>query len=184
MLINFKITIEGISPLLMHRFPEEPIPGFEKKSKEEQAEFATYRLDNKDPKSNLCIPGVVIFSALINGASYSKGKGRASLMKPAAACLSINPMKLDLGTVDYAIDARAVVMPSTRGRIMRYRPMLENWSVSFTLGADDVLISDKQLRTIVDDTGSRVGLLDFSPRSKGPFGRFIVTHWEKIKTDE
>jgi len=30
----------------------------------------------------------------------------------------------------------------------------------------------------VDDTGQRVGLLDFRPEKKGPFGRFVVTRWD------
>jgi len=34
------------------------------------------------------------------------------------------------------------------------------------------------LRHIVDDAGSRVGLLDFRPERKGPFGRFIVIEWK------
>ena len=40
---------------------------------------------------------------------------------------------------------------------------------------------DKGLKAIVDDAGDRVGLLDFRPERKGPFGRFMVTAW---KTDK
>jgi hypothetical protein len=32
----------------------------------------------------------------------------------------------------------------------------------------------------VDDAGQRVGALDFRPEKKGAFGRFVVTHWEKV----
>ena len=40
---NIKVRIKGISALLMHRYPIEPIEALEKKSKEEQAELAAYR---------------------------------------------------------------------------------------------------------------------------------------------
>jgi hypothetical protein len=34
------------------------------------------------------------------------------------------------------------------------------------------------VRVIVNDAGSRVGLLDFRPEKKGPFGRFSVIKWD------
>ena len=80
---------------------------------------------------------------------------------------------------DYEIDARPVVVPATRGRIIRYRPRLDQWKVDFLLEDDDGLLSATQTRQILDDTGLRVGLLEFRPEKKGPFGRFKVTHWEK-----
>ncbi len=107
-----KITIKGVTPLLMHAFPLEPVEGFDKWSIQDKAEYAAYR----DPDTEeLYIPGVAIQRALINGAVYSKGKGRASLQKSAAACLLIDPERLSLGTKEYAIDARGVVIPATKG---------------------------------------------------------------------
>ena len=42
------VTIEGQTPLLMHKFPLEPIEAIEKKTIEEQAEIAAYRDDDND----------------------------------------------------------------------------------------------------------------------------------------
>lgn len=174
------VTIKGISPLLMHRYPMEPIEAFEKKSPEEQAELVAYRI----PESReLYIPGVAVQRALIGAAVFifSKGKGRASLQKPVAACFMIAPGYLGLGTTEYTIDTRAVVIPSTRGHVLRHNPRLDKWGVSFELTFDDVLVTEAQARKIVDDGGSRMGLLYFRPAHKGPFGRFIVTRWETNK---
>ncbi len=174
---NLSVTIKGISPLLMHRYPMEPIEAIEKKSREEQAEIAAYRI----PESKeLYIPGVALQRALIGAAVYSKGKGRASLQKPVAACFIIDPEYLSLNKTEYTIDQRPIVIPSTKGRIIRYRPRLDEWEVSFNLTFDDVLVTESQARKIVDDAGSRVGLLDFRPACKGPFGRFIVTEWKTV----
>jgi hypothetical protein len=171
-----EVRIKGISALLMHRFPLEPIEAIEKKTPEEQAEIAAYRMDGSE--SNLYMPGIALQRALIGAAVFSKGKGRASLQKPVAACLIVTPEYMDLGTTEYKIDSRAVVVPATKGRIVRHRPRLDEWECSFELLYDDVLLTEKQLRKIVDDCGSRVGLLDFRPERKGPFGRFMVTEWE------
>lgn len=168
-------TIKDISPLLMHAFPLVQIPGFEKLSPEEQAEYAAYR----DPETKeLYVPGIAFQRALVNGATYSKGKGRASLQKVVAACVLVSPERASLGVRDYIIDARPVVIPATKGRIMRIRPRLDDWQATFTLEYDPTLLTEQQLRQVVDDTGSRVGLMDFRPERKGPFGRFMVIDWK------
>jgi hypothetical protein len=171
---TIKVTIKGTSPLLMHAFPMEPVEAIEKKSKEEQAEYSAYR----DPDTKmLYIPGVAIQRTLIGAAAYSKGKGRASLQKIAAACLIVTPERVSLGVKDFNIDSRPVVVPATRGRIIRHRPRLDEWACTFTLEYDETLLTEKNVRAIVDDAGKRVGLLDFRPEKKGPFGRFNVTYW-------
>lgn len=167
------VKIEGLTALLMHRYPVEPIEAIEKKSPDQQAEIAAYRHTN----GMLFVPGTAVQRALISGATYSKGKGRGSLARVAAACLFVTPEVLFLEPQNYTIDSRSVVNPPTGGRIMRHRPKLEKWSVTFMLEWDDALLSEVQARRIVDDTGSRVGVLDFRPERRGPFGRFIVTSW-------
>ncbi len=172
---NVQVKIKGLSPLLMHRFPMEDIEAIEKKTAEEQAEIAAYR----HPESKeLYIPGENLWSCLVAGAVYVKGKGRASLQKVAAASLSVNPSYLMLGKKKYAVDSRKVRIPSTRGSVVRYRPRIEDWETEFTLTYDATLMSEKQAREIVDNAGARVGLLDFRPATKGPFGRFNVVQWK------
>ena len=168
-------VIEGMSPLLMARFPMEPIEGLQKMTSEQQAEISAYR----QPKTNeLYVPGVALWSCLINGATFIKGKGRASLQKVAAACLLLEPEYLLLGTKEYTIDSRRVVNPTTRGAIISHRPRLENWKLSFNLDYDTTLLSRAEVRQIVDAAGQRVGLLSFRPACKGPFGRFQVVEWK------
>lgn len=172
---SVSVKIRGISALLMNRYPLVPIEGMAKKTPEDQAECAAYRTN--DNKSELFVPGVNLQSAFIGGAAFSKGKGRASLQKVVAACLQVTPEILLLGTTKYTIDSRRVVNPPTKGALVRHRPRLDSWELEFEIEYDDILLSESQVRTVVDDTGSRVGLLDFRPACKGPFGRFMVTEW-------
>src|SRR5579863_681406 len=166
---TIEVAIAGISPLLMHRFPMEPIEAVEKKPKEEQAEIAAYRIPGS---KELYIPAQALQRALVNGATFSKGKGRASLQKIVAACIYVTPIYLGIGLETYEIDAQAVVIPATKGRIVRFRPRLDKWECKFALEYDPDLLTEEQIRRVVDDTGKRVGLLDFRPEKKGPFGRF------------
>ncbi len=40
---------------------------------------------------------------------------------------------------------------------------------------------DALVRALVDDAGKKVGLGDYRPERKGPFGKFVVTKWEEAK---
>lgn len=174
---SIQVSIKGTSALLMHAYPMVEIanPPLEKRPPEEQAELAAYRdPDTKD----LYVPAIALQRALIAGAVYSKGKGRGSLQKQAAACLFITPERISLGTKTFSLDARPVVIPATRGRVMRFRPRLDTWQIDFELEYDESLLTENQVRQIMDDAGSRVGLLEFRPERKGPFGRFVVTAWK------
>lgn len=176
MLRKSMITLKGLSPLLMNAFPSEEIPNFKNLPKDQQAEHSAYR----DKDNELYVPGVAVQRALINAAVYTKGKGRASAQKSAAACMMVDPDKILLGLKEYVIDSRPVVVPATKGRIVRHRPKVENWKIKFTLEWDDELLSEEKVREIVNNMGKRVGLLDFRPEKKGPFGRCEVSKWENI----
>lgn len=175
-----KVTIKGITPLLMHSFPMEPVEAIEKKTPDEQAELAAYRLppNGKFKRGELYAPGVNMQRCLIAAAAFSKGKGRASLQKNTAACVMISPENLGFALEDYERDTRPVVVPATKGRVLRHRPRLPQWELNFTIEYDDTLLKATEVRKIVDDAGSRVGFLDFRPEKKGPYGRFSVTHWD------
>lgn len=176
-MIEVAVGLQGISPLLMHAFPMVKIPALEKRTPNEQAEYAAYR----HPQSKkLIIPGVAVQRALVNAATYSKGKGRASLQKPVAACVMVDPEYISLGTDKYVVDSRPVVVPATGGRVLRHRPRLNEWACEFTIKFDDALISEVEMRKVVDDACSLVGFLDFRPECKGPFGRAIVVEWKMI----
>jgi hypothetical protein len=74
---------------------------------------------------------------------------------------------------------RAVRIPSTGGRILCHRPCFHDWKLSFTLHVDTDMLSPNLLREIVDAAGKRIGLGDFRPDCKGPFGKFVVTNWQE-----
>jgi hypothetical protein len=60
---------------------------------------------------------------------------------------------------------------------MCHRPRLDEWAVTFNAEVDDEMFNDKTIRLLVDDAGKKVGLGDYRPSRKGPFGRFVVQNW-------
>lgn len=171
------VEVKGISALLMHSFPMVPVEAVEKKPKEEQAEISAYRIPDD---GGLYVPAQAFQRALVSAGTYSKGKGRGNLSRVIGGSVLVTPEYLDLGVRDYVIDSRPVVIPATKGRVMRYRPRLNEWKFTAQIEYDENLLTEAQLRRVVDDCGKMVGLLDFRPEKRGPFGRFIVTEWKNL----
>lgn len=175
-----KVEITGVTPLLMAKFSEERL-GAKKPDKnaseEEQAEVYAYRTE----KGELMVPAICIFSSIMEGGKFSKrGKNKITTLKSSLvpAGISIVEEECLLGQKSYAVDRRSVVNPSTGGRIMSYRPRFDEWKLSFTLEVDEQEFSDREVKTLVQDAGSKCGLLSFRPSRKGWFGRFEITKWE------
>ncbi len=172
---TISMTLQGISSLLMHAFPMVPIEGMEKKPPEEQAELALYR----QPDGTVFFPGMNLQRSLVKAGAFSKGKGRASLAKMVAASVFISPEALVMNPQKWEVDGRPVVIAATRGRVMRYRPRFDKWELKCEVEYDETLLTEAQLRRVVDDAGSKTGLGDFRPERNGSFGRFMVTNWKK-----
>lgn len=184
--MNIAVTITGLTPLLMNRFTEASeiavssgtrasING-SRGTPREQATPKAYA----DTSGALYIPGPNIFSCIIAaGAFHKSGKSKVTTMKSSLipAGLSIVELVCPVIASGWEVDSRSVVIPSTGGRIMCHRPRIDEWSVSFTIDLDDSVFSPSFIRLVMDDAGKKIGLGDYRPSRKGPFGRFSVTKW-------
>ena len=94
------------------------------------------------------------------------------------AGMSMDELVLSLNTKVFEVDSRSVVIPSTGGRIMKHRARLDKWGLTFILQYDPEMFSEDIVRKLVDDAGRRVGLGDYRPDRKGPFGKFCVVKWK------
>lgn len=191
--MKVNVTIEGITPLLMSRFTEAAevqISGGtavtfkgDRGTPRDQAAAKRYA----DGEGRLYIPGPNIFACLIAAGTFHKaGKSKLTTMKtsliPAGVavdelvCLLTDEQGAPLTA--WEVDSRSVVIPSTGGRIMAHRPRVDAWRCSFTLDVDTSMFAPNLIRAVVDDAGKKIGLGDFRPSRKGPFGRFVVVGWE------
>lgn len=188
--MKVECKIQGVTPLLMNRFTEanevrvssgrSPIVGGESGTPRDQATLKAYR----EEKGDLYIPGPNIFSCIIQAGKFHKvGKSKVTTQKsslvPAGVCVLdiVCPLK----TKNFEVDSRSVVIPSTGGRIMCHRPRLDNWELIFNLEIDTEIFKVDFVRQLVDDAGKRIGLGDYRPDRKGPFGKFVVASWRPEK---
>lgn len=175
----FTVRIDGTAPLLMHS----PTGlGADKKARgvvpspEEEAESGMYR----DGKGNVVVPARCIEGALVKAGSAKTavGQGKKTYKQFILAGVQVIPEEVPLiyKEEDYLIDKRrAVIM---RQGIIRCRPRFDKWALEFDIRVIDQYLlghgKDTVLKSIFEDAGSLVGLLDFRPR----FGRFEVTKFE------
>jgi hypothetical protein len=183
---NIAITIEPVSPLLMHRFNDNteigvqnghrPVASGDRGTPRQQAEGFAYKDDN----GNLFIPGPALFSAIVSAGKFHKhGKNKlttfATSLVPAG--LIVTDLAVPLGTKAFEVDSRRVVNRSTGGAHICHRPRIDKYKATFNVQWDDAYFPANLVRLLVDDAGSKIGIGAFRPEKKGPFGRFTVTKW-------
>lgn len=183
------VVIEGTTPLLCNRFTDAAQMAAsagnriaavgDKGTPHEQASQKIYTGHDGKP----CIPQPNLFRCLIDAGTFFKaGKSKVTTQKSSLipACLEIVGIELPIEHKEpWSVDTRAVRIPSTGGRILAHRPSFNDWRISFTVSIDTDLISVKLVREIIDAAGKRIGLGDFRPACKGPFGKFVVTSWKE-----
>lgn len=182
-------TVQGLPPgLLMHRFSEQNESEEETRTirqergtTRERAEQAAYRNDD----GTLYAPSTWFFRSMIEVGAYHKQKGSRKSLKyiiPAAIVVTADTIPLldldDKPIKDFEVDARPVVIPSTKGRIMAYRPRIEVWQAEIPMEVDTTIIGVDTAHQLLEDAGRKQGVGDFRPEKKGPFGRFQIIKWD------
>ena len=190
MIINIEIT--GTTALICNKFTDAAAMAAtsqtrtsvigDKGSPAEQAEKKLYR----GLKDELIIPQPNLFSCVIDGGKFHKaGKSKVTTLKSSLipSCVEIIETEIPIISKEgWRVDSRAVRIPSTGGRIIAHRPMFDDWELKFSVELDTEFMSEKMFRQILDDAGKRIGLGDYRPACKGPFGKFVVTSWsEELK---
>lgn len=187
---RIQIRIEGKTPLLCNRFTDEAAMAAtsgtsastksgDKGTPKEQAEQALYM---SEATGKPMIPQPNLFRCLIDAGTFFKsGKTKVTTQKSSLipACVMLLGVECEIEHKEpWTVDTRPVRIPATGGRILRHRPCFHDWALRFEVELDESMIGLKMFRDIVDAAGSKIGLGDFRPNTKGPFGRFVVTEWK------
>lgn len=192
--MEISVTIEGTTPLLCNRFTDEAqqkatsgtttsLVG-DRGTPREQAEKKLYL----DDDGTFIIPQPNLFRCLIDAGKYFKaGKSKVTTQKSSIipSCVEVAGIAIPIDTKDgWEVDTRPVRIPSTGGRILCHRPCFNDWSLTFDVTLDTDTMGMKLFRELVDAAGKKIGLGDFRPDCKGPFGKFVVRVWEVVKVEE
>ena len=185
------VSIKGLTALLQHRFSEEAQVAGTKATRtvvkvdetpRDQADKVCYR--NKE--GEYYMPSTCVHRMLIEAGSNHKLKGS----RKSAKYVVSGDVQMTSDTIiicngdgktpakDYEVDSRPVVIPSTKGRIMRHRPRFDDWSINFSLRVNEDLLPEDFVHQLLDEGGLQGGIGDFRPQKFGPYGTFLVTEWK------
>ncbi|KKN65859.1 hypothetical protein LCGC14_0477950 [marine sediment metagenome] len=180
---KIKVEIKGETPLLMNNpasMIEEAVGNVKKAVRmktrtraevEKEADKLAYKKSNGE----LYISSEAIKGSLVGASSWKK-IGKYSAKPIIAGGVQIVPSQVGLGIKKYSLDIRTVVIQ--RNRVVKVRPKIDNWKVSFEIEYDETLIGNPEIiKEILEEAGKRVGLLDFRPQKTGNFGKFKITKW-------
>jgi hypothetical protein len=186
------VQVEGIAPLLQHRFPMPDFDDLSKGGKKKTGE-TDY---SQEWRNYLYISGGEVYQpathfdgCLIKAAAGykiqgSRGKTYKDLFKGNVFC---SPDEIPHGieapeTLDtdadkpLYLDVRPCVVQ--RARIVRVRPAFKpGWKLNFEITVLDDQIPPNVVSDVLAMAGRTVGIGDFRPR----FGRFMVTRFETVK---
>lgn len=190
--MRIHVELTGITPLICNRFTDAAAMAASSGSRAssaaadrgtplEIAESKLYPGLNGKPM----IPQPNLLRSIIDGGSFFKvGKSQLTTKSSSSlySCVMIDEAEIPLiHSQPWKVDSRAVVIPATKGRILAHRPMFDDWKLDFEIEIDLTQITEKLFRQVVDAAGNRIGLGDFRPQRKGPYGRYVVTHWAEVE---
>ena len=190
--MEIAITLEGRTPLLCNKFTDKAAmnasggtrgssAAAERETPQEICKSKLYIDSDGMP----IIPQPNLLRCLVDGGQFHKnGKKQITTQKASMlySCVDIEGVGIPIEHKQpWKVDTRPVRIPSTGGRILCHRPMFDDWRLNFSVVLDTEILSQSLFRSIVDDAGNRVGLGDFRPGTKGPYGRFRVVHWEVME---
>jgi hypothetical protein len=186
--MKIEIVIEGIVPLLVNKFSDQAAmdatagssgssAAADRGSPQEDAEARLHI----GTKGQFIVPQPALLACIVNGGQFHKiGKRQLTTAKSSLlyAAVGIDEIEIDIiHKQPWKVDTRPVRIPATGGRILRHRPCFDDWKLRFTVDLDVSICNAKLFREVVDDAGKKIGLLDFRPACKGPYGRFNVIAW-------
>ena len=171
-----EVKIEGVSPLLQHRYEMEEK---EKKSTRKvgsvdyskEVERAIYR----DESGNIYQPASHIEGCLMKAAVNFQiaGKGKKTY-KDLTKMVIVDPFAIPHLQPKFVIDKRPVVI--NRARIIRCRPRFDKWSLEFSMMITEDQLPIEVLEEILEYAGRYIGIGDYRPR----FGRFRIVEFKKV----
>lgn len=173
---RLRITIEGVSDLLFHRWSPEAIESKaaakkgSKEKKTDNVESYVYR----DEDGMICLPGEYLRQSIVQAAKYQQDprSPRKSAMDLFKAGVIVDTLLASLGkaTWDYEDTRRVMVQ---RNGVNRTRPaMRSGWKATFdvTVIAPEYITRERFLEALMQ-AGRLVGVGDFRPT----YGRFFAS---------
>jgi len=192
---TFEVKIEGVSPLLHHRMPEETLFGLlgaKAKKKAVKVEETPREIADKHAYKNkdgsYYIPLTMISGAFQHVSSDYKQKNSARKSIKAVAGGVFRPTEERATLTDkegkpikaFEVDIRKATN-HLKGAIAVCRPRFDKWNCKFSVQVDDSILEPEVALEILQDAGRRSGIGSFRVNKSGYFGQFSVLEWKDVQ---
>jgi len=173
---KFKVKIKGVAPLIQNKIPDDMDVIQKKGEGKDNAEMCESKLYLLGKK--ICQPGIHLEQAMVRAATgiKQKGAGKKTYKELFRGNVFVEPDMIPHLIQEWEVHKTTVVIPASRGRIQRFRPMLPEWALEFNINCLDDRIGTDVIKLALDEAGRVNGLGDWRPR----FGRFIVESFKEI----
>ena len=174
---KYLVEIKGVSPILQNKNAEISDKTEKKGEGKDSSEHAKYKLYTYEGK--IYQPAIHLEQALIKAGTgiKQKGMGKKTYKDLFKGSVFIRPDNIIHKIQKWEVHETTVVIPATRGRIARYRPMLKEWILEFELENLDDRLDESVIKLALDEAGRTIGIGDWRPR----YGRFIVSKFKELK---
>lgn len=185
-LATAKVTIVGISPLLVNKFDEksrqEIEDKYQKKAKQnkipktpkEEFEASLYRIPGK--KDAFGVPAAGIKKAAVSACRFIDGMKMTQAVGAFHIIDDAGDGLVEIKGSKPVMDERIVRVGNFGNKkpATRRRARFDDWKVTFTVKYRPDVLSAEQLLNLYENAGFSVGLCEFRPEKNGSLGMFQV----------
>jgi hypothetical protein len=189
-----RATCEGISPILINAATDELLDQLRGRIRvvkdrdatlEEEAAKKLYVNTTGQPGDG--IPALNLFSSMIiAGRKVKNGRTQVSTAStstlPGFLAIQESFLLFDEDET-WVADKRRGTNPNGGEMVCIVRPRFDKWGFDVTFELEDSEASPTIVKEILRVSGNFIGLGDFRPAKRGPFGRFRIVEWAETKTD-
>jgi hypothetical protein len=171
------VTVEGTSPLLVNRFPEEALAEIERA----QQGAAKAKKPPRDPEREWrnsryldqlgrdCLPATCFKESMVRAVSFVDGMP----MTEARGAFFVDGDLLPLRASEpYCHKARVVLSGKTT--TIAYRACYEQWETDLAISYQEGVVTAEQIINIIELAGFAVGVGAWRPQCRGQFGRYTI----------
>lgn len=188
---NVKVKIKGVSPYLMNPMTEDILDELRTGNRapiqkdRPVADIAKKKLCTEANKIGIPVENLLACMAEA-GRKVKHGKTQISTANSTMMYQMLSIEETFLPFTDLAPENGGWIVDKRRGRLKDgtavciVRPKFVSWGLEFTLTIDSNEVSPDTIKQLVKCAGN-IGLGDFRPSCKGPFGRFTIENWQVME---
>lgn len=193
-MIKVMAEFVGVSPLLMNPATEDLLDQLfggagARKGKDNtltcQKVAESKIIKSEDGK--IGIPSMYLFSCMVEAGRQVKLDGKRSISTKDSSLLpsflTIDEFFLPFTDQEakWVTDKRRGKLPKDGTAVCIVRPRFDKWGFSAIFNVDEKGCAEDKVKDLVTRAGNSVGLGDFRPACRGPFGRFKIVDWKSEK---